>query len=282
MADKKLLFGPGGVARSARGTRGSDGVQRCVELGLGCMELEYVYGVRVSEQQAAEIRRIAGENDIKLSAHAPYYINLNSKDPEKKEASIKRIMDSVRMVSASGGDRVVFHAAFLTGDPRENVYKEVKKSLMRIKKEMADENLDHVSLRPELTGKESQFGNPDELIRISREVEGVAPCIDLAHYYARYSGLYNSYDDYCRLLEKIAEGLGEQGLRDMHIHMSGIEFTDKGEKRHLPALESEFNFREALRALKSFNVTGRVISESPLIEKDAMLFKNSFKRLKVK
>jgi deoxyribonuclease-4 len=271
-----ILFGPGGIPKSAESQTNEGGVLRCAELGLGCMELEFVYGANITAEQAGKTRAAALANGIKLSAHAPYFINLNSKDERKEAASVRRILSSARKGAAAGADRVVFHAAFYMKDDPEAVFLKVKNHLADIREILVKEKLGRVELRPELTGKPSQFGSIEELIRLSREVEGVLPCIDFSHYYARCGGCNNKYDDFSRLLEAIGGKLGAVALQQLHIHLSGIECTAKGERRHLEAEKSDFNYRDALKVLKDFGAGGRVICESPNIEDDALLFKKTY------
>ncbi len=272
----ELLFGPGGIARSAELQTSEGGVLRCAELGLGCMEIEFVYGANMSAEQAAKTRAAAEANGIRLSVHAPYYINLNSKEEAKEAASVQRILASARKGAAAGADRVIFHAAFYTKDDPEQVYIKVRDHLAEIRETLVKEKLGHIELRPELTGKPSQFGSVEELIRLSHEVEGVLPCIDFSHYYARCAGCHNDKDDFCRLLETIGDELGGDALQQLHIHLSGIEYTAKGERRHLEAEKSEFNYKGVLQALKEFDAGGRVICESPNIEDDAVLFRDTY------
>jgi len=275
----ELLFGPGGIPLSATDKTNPGGVLRCAELGLGCMELEFVYGANITAEQAAKTRAAALETGVKLSVHAPYFINLNSKEEEKVVASITRILQSARKGAAAGADQVIFHAAFYLKDDPEAVFQIVKKHLTDIRDTLLKEKLGHVILRPELTGKPSQFGTLEELIRLSREVEGVLPCVDFSHYYARYAGRYKEYDDYCHVLETIGAGLGDDTLKTLHIHLSGIEYTPKGERKHLVASKSDFQYKDVLRSLKEFGAGGRVICESPNVEEDAQLFKKTYGEL---
>ena len=68
-------------------------------------------------------------------------------------------------------------------------------------------------------------------------------------------------------------------LFDMHIHLSGINYGAKGEKNHLSFAESDFNYTDCLKALKDYKVKGCVICESPILEKDAALLKETYNRL---
>ena len=135
-----------------------------------------------------------------------------------------------------------------------------------------------IMIRPELTGKETQWGDLHELIRISQDIDRVLPCIDFAHYFARYNGRYNTAEDFSGLLGEIEAGLGRRALDDMHIHMSGIEHGEKGERMHLTLEESKFNYKAVLEALHDFDVKGVIICESPIIEEDALLMKRLYGR----
>ena len=127
-------------------------------------------------------------------------------------------------------------------------------------------------------GKPSQFGNIEEILGLSAKMDGVAPCIDFAHWHAR-SRDFNSYPEFASILEQIREKLDQSALNNMHIHISGIAYGKKGEIRHLNLKESDFKYMELLRALKDFSVKGLVICESPNREEDAMLLKANYQGL---
>lgn len=117
-------------------------------------------------------------------------------------------------------------------------------------------------------------------MKLSEELEMVLPTIDFAHAHARNRGKCNSVEEWREMLSFIEDRLGREALDNMHIHMSGIEYTDKGEKRHLPLQESDMNWEDLLRVLKEFRVKGVVISESPNIEEDALLMKKKYEEIK--
>ena len=144
---------------------------------------------------------------------------------------------------------------------------------------MKKEN-NNIWIRPETTGKESQFGNIDEILELSQELENVMPCIDFAHFHARTNGKYNSYKEFSEILEKVEKKLGRKGLENMHIHITGIAYSEKGEKNHLNLKESDFKYKELIKALKDFKVKGVAISESPNIEGDALLMQKIYKKEK--
>lgn len=274
---EKLLFGPAGIPISAKAPSTTAGIERVAELGLGCMELEFVQGVRMSEATALSVGRLAKSKGIALSAHGPYFINLNAKEPEKIVASKQRILQTARIAHLCGAKSIVFHAAFYLNNLPAVVYNVVKKHLAEIVTELRSEN-NRVWIRPEVTGKGNQFGTLDEVIRLSTEIEGVAPCIDFAHWHAR-TGKFNSYSEFIAILEQVGRELGRQALDDMHIHVSGIAYGKQGESKHLNLKESDFNYVEFVKALIDYKVKGLVVAESPNLEEDALLLQETYRSM---
>jgi deoxyribonuclease-4 len=274
---EKLLFGTGGTPHSAKTPSAIDGIKRIAELNLSCMELEFVYGVRMAENSARMVAETAKNEGVKLSAHGPYYINLNAREPEKVAASQERIIQTARIGALCGARSIVFHAAFYLGDPPEQTYQVVKERLAEVMKQLKKEN-NPVVVRPEVMGKPSQFGTIGEIIRLCQELEGVGICMDFAHWHAR-SGQANSYAEFSAILEQIKVGLGDKALKNMHIHVSGIAYAQKGERKHLDLPDSDLNYIALLRALKDYDVEGLVICESPSLEEDARLLQKTYRDL---
>ena len=274
---EKLLFGPAGVPNSAMDRSTIAGIERVAELGLGCMELEFVQGVKMGEASAITVGKLAKSKGIALSAHGPYFINLNAKEPEKIIASKQRILQTARIAHLCGARSIVFHAAFYLGDSPAETYDTVKKRLTEIVTELRSEN-NRVWIRPEVTGKGSQFGTLNEVIRLSTEIEGVAPCIDFAHWHAR-TGKFNSYSEFIAILWQVRKELGRQALDDIHIHVSGIAYGRQGESKHLNLKESDFNYTDFVKALIDYEVKGLMVAESPNLEDDAVLLQKTYQSL---
>jgi len=272
-----LLFGTGGTPHSSRTKSTIDGIRRIAELGLGCMEIEFVQGVKMGEAGARLVAETAAREGVKLSAHAPYFINLNARELEKIRASQGRLLQTARIGSICGTESIVFHAAFYLGDPPEETYIKVKKSLEEVMNQLKREN-NRVWIRPEVMGKLSEFGTVEEVLSLSTELEGVAPCIDFAHWHAR-TGEFNSYPEFASILEQVKQRLGETALGNMHAHVSGISYGKKGEIKHLNLKESDFQYVELLKALKDYDAKGLIICESPNLEEDALLLQQSYDAL---
>jgi deoxyribonuclease-4 len=271
-----LLFGTAGTPLSSKGNDSLSGIKRVRELGLGCMELEFVRGVKMGEKTACSVGEVAKKLDVKLSVHAPYYINLNA-EGETLIKSKERILNSARIGSVCGAKSVVIHAGFIQGGSREMVYDRIKKQLIGIQEQLISESVD-ITMRIETMGRGSQFGSLDEVLRIT-EIEGVLPCIDFSHLHA-ITGKYNSREEFASILARVEDRLGRFGLDNMHIHVSGIEYSEKGEKKHLIFSESDFKYQELAQAFSDFDIRGMVICESPNLEADAMALKNEYDMMK--
>ena len=273
----ELLFGTAGVPHSAKSHSTASGIERIAELGLGCMEIEFVRGVKMGEDGASLVAETASKRGIKLSAHAPYYINLNAREPEKVKASQERLLQTARIASLCGAESVVFHTGYYLGDPLKKVYDTVKKYLAETLDQLKRET-NQVRIRPEIMGKHSEFGTLEEVFDLCTELEGLSICIDFAHWHAR-TGKFNSYPEFASILSQIEQRLGRAALDDMHIHVSGIHYGAKGEIKHLNLKESDLRYVELLQALKEHQAKGIVICESPNLEEDALLLQATYNAL---
>ncbi len=274
----ELLFGTAGVPVSAELPSTEAGIQRIAELGLGCMEVEFVRGVRMSPEVAVSAGRLAAEKQIVLTAHGPYFINLNAVEGQKVHMSKQRILHTTRIAALLGAKSMTFHAAFYLKNTPAETYAVVKRQLQEVVNMLRDEG-NMVMIRPEVAGKSSQFGTVEELLQLSAEIEGVAPCFDFAHWHAR-TGKANSYQEFLDILEQIERKLGRQALDNMHIHLSGIAYGKKGEIKHLMLADSDFQYAELLKALKERKAKGVIISESaPYPEDDALLLQQTYRQL---
>ena len=276
----RLRFGTAGIPISTPKRSTVDGIIHVRNLGLDAMELEFVRGVNLKPELAKKIKYVAKKHDVLLTAHAPYYINLNAKEKEKVEASKRRIIQSAERLYEAGGWSVVFHAGYYLKQPPESVYQKILNELKDIERTLMDKGV-KVWIRPELTGKPTQFGDLKEIVKLSEELEMVLPTIDFAHAHARNKGQCNTVEEWREMLSFIEDRLGREALDNMHIHISGIEYGEKGERNHLNLQESDMNWEDLLRVLKEFRVKGVVISESPNIEGDALLMKKKYEEIKV-
>ena len=255
---------------------GAKGYKRALEIleemSLDGLELEFVHGVRISDVN----KDIVSKSGLVKTIHAPFYINLNSKEEEKVEASSQRIIETARVANDIGAFSITFHAAFYLGMDKEVVYNNVKKQIKPITDALLAEGI-KVWIRPETTGKATQWGDLQEIVNLSKEFEYVLPCVDFSHLHARYNGISNTYDEFAQIFEKIGNELEEKNpLENFHAHIAGIAYGEKGEKHHLNLEESDFNYKDLLKAFKDFDVKGAIVCESPNIETDCKIMKDYY------
>lgn len=275
---KELLFGTAGIPLSAKGST-ENGIKRVRELKLGCMELEFVRSINISKELAPKVKKIAEQESIELTVHAPYYINLNSIEKKKYHASVHYIYSSARIGFLCGAKSVTFHAGFYMKQDPKTVFDKIKEGIKVIEKKVLDEGIS-IWLRPETTGKATQWGSLDEIVSLSEELDLVQPCIDFSHLHARSAGKNNTLEEFTSILSLVEKKLGKKALNELHMHLSGINYSDKGERNHLILKESDMNYKDLLQVLKDFKVKGWLICESPNLETDALLLKKEFDKLK--
>jgi deoxyribonuclease-4 len=274
----KLLFGTAGVPNSTvRKSNPVDGVKRIHELGLDCMQLEFAHGVRMKEEVSSGLRKISYQLGIPLTSHGPYYINLNAREQDKIDSSVERIIQTAKISDACGAESMTFHAAFYMKDSPFDVFDLVEKSMNVIEERLSRLDIE-IELRPELTGKTSQFGSLEELITLSKNVPSCRPCIDFSHLYAR-TGEFNTEGEFDNVLGTLKTELGPNHLKNMHIHISGISSNSKGDLKHLNLDDSEFDWKACIRSLKKYDCRGYVICNSPNLEIDAKKMKDYYASL---
>ncbi len=264
-------FGPAGIPISCKGSN-VDGIRYSGKIGLNAYEINFSRGVRISDDAANSIRRYAEKNNIRLSCHAPYFINCNN--PDKYEITRRHLINSIAASEKLGLRRIVFHTGFLLGSGRSNAVKESIKTIKKIVSEANEMGFHNFVLGPEVAGKKSQIGTMEDLIEICKECRECRPVIDWAHLHALSNGGLKKRKDFIRPLEMIREELGKSYLNGLHCHFSEIEYTEKGEKRHHP-LGSGWgpDFHILAEVIRDMKLDLTIISESPLIEMDALRMK---------
>lgn len=280
MPELPFRFGTVGSPKSTpKKPGGSIGaILRIRELELGALELGWVNSVRVSEETCASIQSTAHEQDVFVSVHAPYFINLNA-DDEEWPKSRKRLMDAAFYGNLAGATDIIFHpGSYFSKPPAEVLHVAIPRLQGCVEELRAQSN--PVILRPETMGKSAMLGSLEDTLMLSKEIPGVEPCIDFAHLHARPGdGTMNTYDEWSRTMEAYAKALGNGALQRLHIHLSGIAYGPKGEREHLPIEEADLDIKTIFKALSAFDGQGRILCESPVMEDDAVKLKGIWESL---
>lgn len=275
----KIIFGPAGIPIDTPDRNTANGIAYCREIGLGAMEVEFVHGVNMKEEKCREAGEAAKKSGIALSCHAPYYINCCAKERPKIHASVNYIVSTAQAAYWLGASPIVIHSGFYMGRTGEECRKLVLDTYQMCLDKMDSLKIRSVALGAELTGKKSAYGNLDEIIDLAQHfgLKSVMPVIDYAHYHAR-EGRLATKEDYLKVLERVENGLGSAAAKSFHCHFSGIEFTDAGERSHIPVSSNSPPFAPLAAAWKENGWSGTVICESPLIEKDALELQKAWLR----
>jgi len=275
-----IRFGPAGIPIGTPGKAGTaEGIAYCREIGLGAMEVEFVHGVKMGEPAARAAGDVARKSDVRLSCHAPYYINCCAKEELKLNGSVRHIVSTAQAAYWLGATPIVIHPGFYMGRPAAECRKMVISTFQRCLDEMEKLKISGVQLGAELTGKKSAYGCLDEIIDLAEEFgsKQVVPVIDFAHYHAREARL-KTQEDYSKILGLVEKRLGNDAMHNFHCHFSGIERIEAGEKNHLPISSLSPPFEPLARAWVENGWDGKAICESPLIEKDALEMQAIYKK----
>lgn len=252
------------------------GIAHAYSLGIRAMEMEWVQSVPKNPDHVAEVGALAKSLNFALTVHASYFINLNSDDPEKLMASKKRIIDALSMAEIAGAVSVCVHAAFY-GANKDKALDNVRRATDDILKHKQT-LFPNVNLAYETMGKHTQFGTLEEVLTVSKEFD-LYPCVDVSHMHARANGAINSEEEWNELFDQYEASLGSASLKNVHFHISGIEYTEKGERKHLPFKDADLQWREFLSVLKARKVGGVLVCESPTMEDDTLLLQKTYESI---
>jgi deoxyribonuclease-4 len=188
-------------------------------------------------------------------------------------------MDAAKYGNLAGATDIVIHPGSYFGQPPDAVLKIALPRLQVCRAELRLEG-NPVILRVETMGKSALMGSLDDVIRLAEKTEGVLPCIDFAHLHSRSgTGAVNSYEEWMEIFERLKSALGKSALQQLHIHVSGIEYGLKGERKHLPFAQADLDYRQLLKALADSGGRGRIMCESPILEEDAILLRDYFRTI---
>ena len=249
-----IKFGPAGLGSVATAEKVLESYSK---LGLKACEIAFTYSVYIkNKEDAVRIGKKARELGIELSIHAPFFVNLNSEEKEKREATKKRILACCERGEELGAKIVVFHPGYY-GTDREKAYERIKEGILELMKEIKKKGW-KIKIGAETMGKVNVFGSLEEISRLVKDT-GCSFCIDFAHILARDKKV-----DY----QKVAELFPQ---KEWHVHFSGIVYGEKGEKKHKTTERKEWE--ELLLELKKIDKDKeiRIVNESPTLVEDSVL-----------
>lgn len=282
----KALFGPAGNGDIfyKNGHKSSEEMPEFLKnYGLDAYEYQCGNGVRIGDVAAKKIGEAAKKNNIVISIHSPYYINLANPDEEKRKNSINYIIQSMNAIKNMGGNRVVVHSGALQKMTREEALSHAKETVRQAILEADSSGFSDIHMCIETMGKINQLGNLEEVLELCSLDDRLLPTIDFGHLNARTLGGLNSYESFYEIFDKIENRLGNDRLRIFHSHFSKIEYTKGGEKKHLTFEDTEFGptFDYVAEIVYKKNLSPTFICESAGTQiEDSLTMKETLERFK--
>ena len=281
IGENMIKFGPAGIPIGLEKGGTKEGILYTAQLGLEAFEVEFVRGVKMKVNDAREVGSVAKEHNTTLSAHCPYWINTAAKTKEKIETSIRNILQTAEVASEMGAWVIVLHPGYYMGRPSQECVKLSISTLKRAKEKM-DQHRWNVILGLETTGGVAELGTLEECIEIANSIEGAVPVIDFAHIHGRNGGCLRKKEDFARIFETIERKFigGNKYVKNFHSHFSELEYSAKGEIRHIPVgKEDEPPFKPLAEIIIENGYSGTIICESPLLEEDAIKMKKIYEKI---
>lgn len=277
----EIRFGPAGNSESfaAAGFRASaDAPAWLAGLGLNAYEYQCGRGVNVGQETARKIGEAAREHGIALSLHTPYYINLSSGEAERREKNAGYILQSCEAAAAMGAQRLVVHCGGVGKQSRAQAMRHSRENV-RLLLEAVEQAGYTQTLCLETMGKRNVIGDAEEVCELVALDDRLLPCIDFGHLNARTGGRCNSYEAFAAVLDLLENRIGRERARILHAHFSKIEYTDKGEMRHLTFADETYGpeFGPLARLLRERAYTPTIICESAGTQaEDALVMKTMY------
>lgn len=232
--------------------------------GLDCFEYSFGRGVNLGEAKAKSIAEAFKKENIEISVHAPYFINLATPEEAKAENSFNYIHSSAVVGRMMGANRVVFHPAAQGKESRETAVNRTIARLIELKSIIEERGFTDMKFCPETMGKIAQIGTIEEITHFCTLADFYYPTVDFGHVNAREQGSLKTKEDYIVRLKYMMNLLGYEKVNDMHVHFSKVEYTAKGEKRHLTFEDTIFgpDYKPFIEAIVELNLHPYIVSES--------------------
>ena len=277
-----IKFGPSGNSAAffdAGKSKSEESAVWVKDMGLDCFEYSFGRGVNVSDEKALSIGKAFFDAGVEISVHAPYFINLANPDDEMAKKSFGYIIDSAKKCLLMGGNRVVFHPASQGKMKREQAVKLTLDRIKTLTDIIYSESLTGIKFCPETMGKQGQIGTVEEITEFCAVDKVFTPCVDFGHVNARECGSLKTEKDFIDRLEYMIGKLGYDKMKDFHVHFSKIEYSAKGEIRHLTFEDEKFgpDYKPFISAIKKLDLTPYIVSESAGTQDvDALTMKNCY------
>lgn len=269
-----ITFGPAGIPLSCKGRTVRDGIIYTRNLELDAMEVQFVRGIRMTEEEAKKVRETAQQAGVELHCKAPYYLNLAG-DEQNVEMSFNKILAAGKLAHEMGAQTVVFHPGFYAELSKEETMDRIVKNVRELRNTFVREGWTP-RLGMEIMGKRNVFGSLEEVLDVCSRVKGIVPVLDFAHIHARGNGILQNPEDFAAVFDRLAPLKLDHYL----IHFTGIHYENGNARYRLPIKKGDLKFEPLCEVLMDRNISATIISTSPILEHDAMYMNIVFDRVK--
>ncbi len=277
-----IKFGPAGNCEMFYGEGNKSSMQAAKwlkEKGLNAYEYSFGKGILLSDETALLIAQEMKEHGITISAHAPYFINFANPSDEMAEKSFAYVVESLRKLRLLGGNHLVVHPASCGKMTRDEAVNLTKKRLTNLKDILIENGFDDMYVCLETMGKSAQIGTYEEIIDFCTIYDKYIPTFDFGHINALTNGMLKGEDDYEKIIKLSIDKLGYERMKNVHIHFSKIEYTSKGEVKHLTFDDTVYGpeFLPLAKVIKKYKLEPMIICESKGTQtRDAILMKEMY------
>ena len=220
--------------------------------------------------------------NISMSIHAPYYINFATPTDEMVEKSYDYVLNSLHKLRLVGGNRLIVHPASQGKMTREEAVTLCKKRLSILKDKIIEAGFGDMYICIETMGKSAQIGTYEEVLDFCTIYDKYIPTFDFGHINALTQGTLKAKEDYRKIIDRSIEVIGRERTEIAHVHFSKIEYSTKGEVKHLTLEDNIYGpeFEPLAEVMKEYNLHNTVICESKeYMGRDAMILKSIYQSI---
>lgn len=269
-----IRIGPGGIPLSCKGRTIKDGVIYTRNLELDAIQVQFVRGIRTTEEEALEVGRVAREANVEVHVHAPYYTNLAGDEPNVERA-FEKIIAAGALADAMGAKTLAIHAGLYDDAGSKATHDRVVESMREVVETFKEDGI-KVRLGLEVAGKQALFGTIEEVIDVCKAVPGIIPILDFAHIHARTNGGLQTAEDFARVFDLCKD----LNLPEYLIHFTGVLYENGSERHHIPIKKGDLRFEPLVETILDRDLNVTIVSHSPILEHDAMYMKIVLDRVK--
>jgi len=221
----------------------------------------------------AQTRALARALDVKLTLHAPYYVDFFGSE-ESRDRSIRQIQWAGLLASGLGAGLDVTHLGFYGGGSRADSIHELAQVAKELESWLQKTTEGAVHLAVEPSGHPDVFGSREEVLELAHQIKGIVPVLNMPHLAARERTTFSDTVQLKALVDQFVEA----SHGDLYLNFSGVEFYGPTEFRLTPIKRGSIRFDTLAEILAERDYDVTVISSSPLLEHDGMYLKLLYER----